>query len=78
MGEAQAREVARSCPFVWVDAWVKDVQRDRKTPLHNPAGLIYRMYRDGVGMPARASPRPKPPDDGRRYITGEYAEYVQH
>lgn len=54
-----------------VRAWLEYVRRQRNS-LSNAAGFLLEMLRNG-GVPPAA-----PAVDGRRYISGEYADLIQH
>ena len=66
-----AQQLASRCSLEQIEGWCEYVRRS--VGLINPAGLVVSRLREGV-------PAPKAPDNGngRRYISGVYAEYIRH
>lgn len=58
-------------PPAWISAYIAMVRA--KTDIQNPQGYLLSLLSSGKPPPARASP-----DDSRRFVEGEYAEYVEH
>lgn len=63
-----ARELAAECSLEDIQAWTAYARAS--TGLTNPPGLVVSRLRKGV-------PPPKGGNGRRRYVSGEYAEYIQ-
>ncbi len=65
-----AERLAAECPIEEIEDWIAYASACRG--LTNPAGLVVSRLRRGVPAPRT------PVTDSSRYVSGEYAAYIQH
>jgi hypothetical protein len=73
VSETVARRLATTCTLDQVRGWVDYATTAQGVT--DPAGLIVARLQDGVPPPA---PIKRPEHDSSRYITGPYADLIQH
>jgi len=68
-----AQRLAQTCTLDQVEGWL-EYAADAKN-LRDPVAFAVKMLRDGEPVPER---RKRPQDDRQRYITGKYADLIEH
>lgn len=68
-------ELAQTCTLSDAEGWIAEANRARAQHAgFNAQGLVVARLRDGA-PPPRAAPIPI---DSRRFVSGEYAEFIEH